>query len=61
MVEMRDRFARLVLCYQPPDRFIPGLDAVSASDLASTAVAAGWTIDRFDTLIGRTRLLLSRH
>ena len=50
----------LVACYRPPARFIPGLDIPSASDLASAAVAAGWHIERFDTLIGRTRLMLSR-
>ncbi len=50
----------LLACYQPPQQFIPGLDIPSASDLASAAAAAGWSIDRFDTLIGRTRLMLSR-
>lgn len=54
------RVSRLVLCYQAPARFVPGLDVVSASDLASAAAAAGWTIERFDTLIGRTRLMLTR-
>jgi len=51
---------RLVACYQPPDRFIPGLDALTAADLASAAAGAGWHIERFDTLVGRTRLMLSR-
>lgn len=51
---------RLVACYQPPGRFVPGLDVISAAELASAASAAGWTIERFDTLVGRTRLLLSR-
>lgn len=51
---------RMVVCYQMPARYIAGLDVPSASDLASTATAAGWEIARFDTLIGRTRLLLLR-
>lgn len=50
----------LVACYQPPTRFLPGIDVPSASDLASAASAAGWTIDRFETLVGRTQLMLSR-
>jgi hypothetical protein len=49
-----------VVCYQPPARFVPGLDVPSAGDLASAAAAAGWAIERFDTLVGRTRLMLSR-
>jgi len=52
--------SRLVVCYQPPARFVPGLDVPLASDLASSAAAAGWTIEQFDTIIGRTRLMLSR-
>ncbi len=51
----------LVACYQPPARFLPGLDVLSAGDLASAAASAGWRIDRFDTLVGRTRLMLSRN
>jgi hypothetical protein len=51
---------RLVACYQPLERLIPGLDVPLAADLASAAAAAGWTIERFDTLVGRTRLMLSR-
>lgn len=51
---------RLVACYQPPERFVPGLEAATPADLASAAAAAGWTIERFDTLVGRTRLMLSR-
>jgi glycosyltransferase involved in cell wall biosynthesis len=50
---------RLVACYRPPGRFIPGLDVASASDLASAAAAAGWTIENFDTFVGATRLFLS--
>lgn len=51
---------RLVACYQPPERFIAGLDMVTPADLASAAAQAGWKIERFETLVGRTRLMLSR-
>lgn len=51
---------RLVLCYRPPASFVAGLDIVTPADLASAAAKAGWTIDRFETLVGRTRLMLSR-
>jgi glycosyltransferase involved in cell wall biosynthesis len=57
--EMAPTIQRLVVCYRPPTSFIPGLDVLSASDLASAAAGAGWTIEKFDTLIGRTRLVLS--
>lgn len=58
--ELEPGIRRLVVCYQPTGRFVPGLDQLSAADLASAAAAAGWSIDRFDTLIGRTRLMLTR-
>jgi glycosyltransferase involved in cell wall biosynthesis len=58
--EVPKEYARLVACYQPPARFIPGLDVCTAAELASASAAAGWTIERFDTLVGRTRLMLSR-
>ena len=58
--EIDANISRLVVCYQPPARFLPGLDVPSASDLASAAAAAGWTIEQFDTLVGRVRLMLSR-
>jgi|GEM_PF-2896130 len=51
---------RLVVGYQPPAHFVPGLDIMSAADLASAASAAGWQMDRFDTLVGRTQLMLTR-
>lgn len=51
---------RLVVCYQPPASFVSGLEVPSASDLAEAAAAAGWTIVQFDTLVGRTRLMLER-
>ncbi len=51
---------RLLACYRPPTRFVEGLDVPSASDLASAATAAGWTIERFDTLVGRVCLMASR-
>jgi hypothetical protein len=50
----------LVIVYQPPGQFIAGLDAATPADLASTAAEAGWTIERFETLVGKTRLMLSR-
>lgn len=58
--ELQGDLRRLVACYQPPTRFVPGLDVASASDLASAAAAAGWDIKRFDSFVGRTRLMLSR-
>lgn len=58
--EIDRQIDRLVACYQPPARLIPGLDIPSAADLASAAAAAGWTIERFETLVGRTQLMLSR-
>jgi hypothetical protein len=58
--EMDAGIRRLVACYQPPERFIPGLDAATSADLASAAAGAGWVIERFETLVGRTRLMLSR-
>jgi hypothetical protein len=51
---------RLVACYRSPARFIAGLDVPSASDLASAAAEAGWTIERFETIVGRVCLMLSR-
>lgn len=54
------QIACLVLCYQPPIRLIPGQDVITPADLASAAARAGWRIDRFDTLVGRIRLMLSR-
>ncbi len=54
------RYHHLVVCYQPPSRFLPGADVLSAADLASSAASAGWTIDRFDTFVGSTRLMLRR-
>ncbi len=58
--ELGPNVARLVVAYQPPGRFLPGLDLPSAGELASAAAAADWTLSRFDTLVGRTRLMLSR-
>ncbi|MEP0842403.1 MAG: glycosyltransferase [Phycisphaerae bacterium] len=52
--------SRLVLCYQPLDRLIPGLDILTPADLASAAARAGWTIERFETLAGRIRLMVTR-
>ncbi len=51
---------RLVVSYRPPPTYVPGLDIPSAGDLASTGAAAGWQIERFETLVGRTCLFLSR-
>ncbi len=57
--ELSTRYRRLVACYRAPARFIAGLDVASAADLAAAAAAGGWTIEHFDTLVGRTRLTLS--
>lgn len=56
--ELRHMASRAVVAYQPPRRFIPGLDVPAARDLASAAVKAGWNIVRFDTLVGQTALML---
>ncbi len=50
--------SRAVVSYQPPKRFLPGLDVPAARDLASAAARAGWRIMRFDTIVGRTSLAL---
>lgn len=52
--------ARAVVCYRPLPEFVPGLDALAARELASAAVQAGWSIAQFDTLVGRTCLLLEQ-
>lgn len=57
---LRDVASRAVVCYRPPRQFIPGLDVLAARDLASAAVQAGWRIVRFDTLVGRTALVLEQ-
>jgi len=54
------RLRRLVLCYQPPARFVPGVDIPSAAELSSLASSCGWSIVKFDTLVGRIRLMLTR-
>lgn len=51
---------RLVACYQPPAQFLPGADVLSAADLASLAGANGWIIRQFDTLVGRTHLMMEK-
>lgn len=58
--EVSAKLSRLAVCYRPPARFIPGLDVPAPGDLACAAASAGWTIERFETLVGRVQLLLSR-